>query len=113
MSGACDADREVRQQLNRLGLSDDLSLDPRRCEQQIDNGRLDLARTRESHGRKPADGVLFDDRPDAVAAVAEIVNQGFRLGVVRQRNCQIGVSREPRFGTRRNGQATHQRKGDA
>lgn len=36
MSRACDADRQVRQQLNGLGLGYDFGLDSRRSEQQID-----------------------------------------------------------------------------
>jgi hypothetical protein len=36
-------------------------------EEQIDNRRLEITRTRESHGCEPADSVLLDNRFDAAA----------------------------------------------
>jgi hypothetical protein len=42
MSRHGDAHRQVRQQLDRLSLGDDLGLDSRRSEQQVDNRCLGL-----------------------------------------------------------------------
>ena len=68
---------------------------------------------RESHGGQAPHGVLLDNGLDAVAVCAKFADQGFRFCVARQGHCQIGVSREPRFRTRRNGQTANQGEGDA
>jgi len=62
----------------------------------------------QSHGREPADSLLLDHCLDAVVAGPQTVNQGLGLRVARQRNRQIGVSREPRLGPRRDGQTANQ-----
>jgi hypothetical protein len=71
-----------------------------RSEQQIDDWRLELARTRKSHRSEPADRALLDNRFDVVVARPQAVNQSFRLCVARYRYCQVSVAREPRFGAR-------------
>lgn len=60
--------------------------------------------------RRPISFLLYN-RFDAVAAGPQSMNQSFGLRVARQRNCQVGVSRESWFGTRGNGQAANQREG--
>jgi hypothetical protein len=65
-----------------------------------------------THGCEPADCILLDNRFDAVVAGPQATNQSFSLRIARHRNRQIGISREPRFGTRRNGQAADQREGN-
>jgi hypothetical protein len=45
-------------------------------------------------------------------ASPQTVNQCFRLRVARYRHGQIGISREPRLGTRRHGETANQRERD-
>src|SRR5205814_6717287 len=98
---------------NWLGVGNDLLLDARRCEQQIDDRRFRLARTSESYRRQAADSLLLDDGRDRVASAAERVDQCLSARVVGYGNRHVGVSREPRFGTDGNGQAADERKCDA
>ena len=87
-------------------------MEARRSEQQINDRCLKLTRTRESHRCKPADGVLLDNRPDIVIAGLQTVNERFSFRVARHRYGQIGISREPRFSTRGNGETPNQCEGD-
>jgi len=57
---------------------------------------------------RAGDSLLLDHCLDAVVAGPQTVNQGLGLRVARQRNRQIGVSREPRLGPRRDGQTANQ-----
>lgn len=113
MSRPGDAHREVRQQLDRLGVGHHFGLDPRRSEQQVDDRRSGLARKGEPRGRQPSNGFLLNDCFDALVVRARLIDQGFRFGIARQRDREIGISREPRFRPDRNGQAADQSEGDA
>jgi hypothetical protein len=64
VSDPSDAERQLRQQRNRFGFGDHLAHDSRGREQQVDDGRLGRARTRQSGRREPTD-------PDKIADLFE------------------------------------------
>jgi hypothetical protein len=65
-------------------------------EEQIDNRRLEIPRTRESHGCEPVDSVLLDSRFDAAAFGPQIVNQSFSLRVALQYKLLVSSARSQR-----------------
>jgi hypothetical protein len=98
VSDSGDRDRQVGQQLERFGLADDLLLDARGREQQIDDWWLRRVQPTESHGGQTPDGLLLDDGLDRVTSSAQHVNEGLCFGVAREWHCKIGVPRESRLG---------------
>lgn len=67
---------------------------------------------RQSDGGEPSDRFLLDDGVDTVGIRAKPVNEGLRLGVGRERDGQIRISREPRLGANGDGQAADERTRD-
>lgn len=61
---------------------------------------------RQAHCGQASGGFLLYDSFDAVAPRAQTVNERFGFGVVGDRDCQVGIAREPRLGTRGNSQTT-------
>lgn len=55
---------------------------------------------------------MLDESLDTVAVCSKFANQGFGVGIARQRDRPIGISGKPRFGARRNSQAADQCEGD-
>lgn len=105
-----DGHREARQQLDDLGLRGDLRLNAGRGEQEVDDRRLGFWGAGEAHGRESADGLLLDDRVDAVVELAELANQGFGFRVARRGDGEVGVPGEARFGSCGHGQAADERE---
>jgi hypothetical protein len=66
----------------------------------------------ESHGRQPSNGFQLDHCLDAVVACAQLMDQGLRFCIARQRDDEISISREPRLRPDGNGQAANQSEGD-
>jgi hypothetical protein len=105
MPGSGNPDRDAAQQFDRLSVGYDLALDSGRREEQIDNRRVGWTGARQSDCREPPDSVLLDNRVDAVIAGSQTADETFSLGIIRHRHGEIGIARESRLGTRRDGEA--------
>ena len=71
-----------------------------------------LAGARESDGGKPPDGLLFDDRFNALVTGSKSVDERFGLRITSQGDREIRIAGESRLGSNRNRQTTNERKRD-
>jgi hypothetical protein len=100
---------QVGQDLQRFGGDDDLGLDARRCEEHVEHGAgLVLGDGNEARRREPGDGLLFQDGLRAVIPTLEVVDQAFGVSVARDRDDEVDVPGESRFGPGRDREPSHQ-----
>ncbi len=89
------------QDLEYLRRFRDLRLDSRRREENVEHDpRFVLAPWHEAGGGKPSGGFLLDERVDAVTSPLERVNGLLRIPIAADRDDEIDVTGEARFGPR-------------
>ena len=105
-----DTDTQLREELHFLGRRDNLVLDPGGRKQEIDQWTARFARTRQPCCGEAAHRFLFDERFNFVVAGTKTPNECFRFGVAANRDSDISVASESRFGSCRYRESADQRE---